>query len=79
MPVDFGVQSQIARAIQKNDREVLFRLPKYRSFHKDWIHATGRQFDNLPSKIFICQTNLKKSALISDGNFKMDCTVKSFK
>ena len=63
----------------KNDREVLFRLPKYRSFHKDWIHATGRQFDNLPSKIFICQTNLKKSAQISDGNFKMDCTVKSVK
>ena len=26
----------------KNDREVLFRLPKYRSFHKDWINATGR-------------------------------------
>ena len=37
----------------KNDREVLFRLPKYRSFHKDWIHATCYQFDNLPSKIFI--------------------------
>ena len=30
-----------------------FRLPKDTSVHKDWIHATGRPIDNLPSKILI--------------------------
>ena len=28
-----------------------FRLSKDTSVHKDWIHATGRPLDNLPSNI----------------------------
>ena len=46
------MQSQIAVTKQKNKREVShFRLSKDRSVHKDWVHATGCQVDNLPSKI----------------------------
>ena len=41
----------------KNNREVsYFRLPKDKSVHKDWIHATGRPVDNLPFKM----ENLRK-------------------
>ena len=64
----------------KNNREVsYFRLPKDASGHKDWIHATGRPIDNLPSKIFICSDHFEETALIPAGNFKMNCTIKTVK
>ena len=57
-----------------------FRLPKDTSVHKDWIHATGRPVDNLPSKILICLDHFsKRSALIPAGNFKMNCTITTVK
>ena len=40
---------------KKNNRELsYFWLPKDTTVQKDWIHATGRPIDNLPSKILIC-------------------------
>ena len=52
-----------------------FQLTKITSVHKDWIHATGCQVDNVLSKISACSDHLKKSASTLTGNFKMKCTI----
>ena len=45
----------------KNNREVpYFQLPKDASVHKDWIHATGRPIDNLPSKTLISSDHFEE-------------------
>ena len=46
-----------------------FRLPKYTSVDKDWIHATGRQIDNLPSKILICSGHFEEKCF--DPSWKL--------
>ena len=54
----------------KNNREVsYFRLPKDTSVHKDWIHATGRPIDNLPSKILICSDHFEEKCF--DPSWKL--------
>ena len=53
-----------------NNREVsYFRLPKDTSVHKDWIHATCRQVDTLPSKIFICSDHFEEKCF--DPSWKL--------
>ena len=46
-----------------------FRLPKCTSVDKDWIHATGRQIDNLPSKILICSGHFEEKCF--DPSWKL--------
>ena len=46
-----------------------FRLPKNASVHKDWIHATGRPIDNLPSKILICSDHFEEKCF--DPSWKL--------
>ena len=54
----------------KNNREVpYFQLPKDTSVHKDWIHATGRPIDNLPSKILICSDHFEEKCF--DPSWKL--------
>ena len=53
-----------------NNRKVsYFRLPKDTSVHKDWIQATCRQVDNLPSKIFICSDHFEEKCF--DPSWKL--------
>ena len=45
----------------QNNRELsYFRLRKDTSVHKDWIHATVRQVDSLPSHILICTDHIEE-------------------
>ena len=54
----------------KNNKEVsYFQLPKYTSIHKDWIHATGRPIDHLPSKILICSDQFEEKCF--DPSWKL--------
>ena len=39
------------------------------SVHKDWIHATGRQVDNLLSKIFTCSDHFEENCF--DPSWKL--------
>ena len=60
----------------QNDREVsYFQLPKDTSVHKDWIHATNRQVDNLPSKLFLCSDHFEEKCFDPSCKLQMNCTM----
>ena len=55
----------------KNNRAVsYFRLPKDTSVHKDWIFATCRPIDNLPSKILICSDDFEEKCFGHSWKFQ---------